>query len=452
VVLGTNNIDFRCRATSDEESAFLALTQVHRNPLDTLDYAALERAKQVVLVSFEPEDESPMIFLRLRKAVRKSGLRVVTVAPFLSNGSRKLAATLVPTAPGQEADVLRRIGVHFDSDTLILVGERAAASPGTLSGVVELADVKQVKYAWIPRRSGELAAVAAGCLPTLFPGGRPVTDAGARADLRNMWQVDQLPMGVGYDLNGILNQTLRGEITKLVLGGVDLRDLPHPELGLAALDAAQFVLSLETHPTEVTSFADVVLPVASLYEQAGTFIDWTHQWRAVAPVIPGTAAPLNDLRLLAALADALGADLRMRDVAAARASFDLANTWVASPQAMPRMQVPPSKSRQEGNVTLASWRVLIDDAKSLAGAEALSKSAPQVAVKMSPATAARAGLSVGSVAMLQSGQVSWVGPVDLVSDMIDGVVWIPSKSQMARYGRLPALPGDRVQLSVGGVA
>jgi NADH-quinone oxidoreductase subunit G len=40
----------------------------------------------VVLAGFEPEDESPIVFLRLRKAVRKRGLRVVSIAPFATRG------------------------------------------------------------------------------------------------------------------------------------------------------------------------------------------------------------------------------------------------------------------------------------------------------------------------------------------------------------------------------
>src|SRR6478735_6376129 len=63
-VLGTNNVDFRARPHSAEEAGFLATHVVGRGGPT---YADLERAKAVVLVGFEPEDESPIVFLRLRK-------------------------------------------------------------------------------------------------------------------------------------------------------------------------------------------------------------------------------------------------------------------------------------------------------------------------------------------------------------------------------------------------
>jgi len=146
----------------------------------------------VVLVGFEPEEESPIVFLRLRKAARKRKLAVVAVAPLLSNGNAKLSATLVPTAPGAEAGALADLA-DVDAGTVVLLGERLAAVPGALSAAVALADRTGARLAWIPRRAGEVGAVTAGCLPSLLPGGRMVADGFARIDTATAWGVDSLP-------------------------------------------------------------------------------------------------------------------------------------------------------------------------------------------------------------------------------------------------------------------
>jgi NADH-quinone oxidoreductase subunit G len=65
VALGTNDVDFRARPHSQEESDFLASAIVNHHGLT---YADLETASSVLLVGFEPEEESPIVFLRLRKA------------------------------------------------------------------------------------------------------------------------------------------------------------------------------------------------------------------------------------------------------------------------------------------------------------------------------------------------------------------------------------------------
>ena len=69
VALDTNDVDMRARAHSAEEEQFLAACVAGRG-ID-VTYADLERAPAVLLAGFEPEDESPIVFLRLRKAVRQ---------------------------------------------------------------------------------------------------------------------------------------------------------------------------------------------------------------------------------------------------------------------------------------------------------------------------------------------------------------------------------------------
>jgi NADH-quinone oxidoreductase subunit G len=89
MVLGTNDIDFRTRQHSDEEVAFLA-AHIAGQPM-TVTYTDLENAPSVLLVGFEPEEESPIVYLRLRKAARKNALQVKSIAPFATRGLTKMA-------------------------------------------------------------------------------------------------------------------------------------------------------------------------------------------------------------------------------------------------------------------------------------------------------------------------------------------------------------------------
>ena len=45
----------------------------------------------MLLVGLEPEEESPILFLRLRKAVRKHRTAVTAIAPFATRGLTKLS-------------------------------------------------------------------------------------------------------------------------------------------------------------------------------------------------------------------------------------------------------------------------------------------------------------------------------------------------------------------------
>ena len=106
VALGTNDIDFRARPHSSEETDFLAGV-VAGSGLG-VTFGDVERAGTVLLVGLEPEDEAGTLFLRLRKAARK-GLSVFSVAPFTSRGLLKMHGTLIRTAPGEETSALQSL-------------------------------------------------------------------------------------------------------------------------------------------------------------------------------------------------------------------------------------------------------------------------------------------------------------------------------------------------------
>lgn len=108
VALGSNDIDFRARPHSAEEADFLAAA-VAGTGLGTT-FTDLENAGSVLFAGFEPEEEAPSVFLRVRKGVRTHGTKVFTVAAHRSRGIEKLDGVAVLTSPGTEAAVLGDLG------------------------------------------------------------------------------------------------------------------------------------------------------------------------------------------------------------------------------------------------------------------------------------------------------------------------------------------------------
>ncbi|MCC6497349.1 MAG: NADH-quinone oxidoreductase subunit G, partial [Propionibacteriaceae bacterium] len=252
-VLGTNSIDFRSRPIGPDEAAFLA-TRVAGNGVDDgVTFTDLETAGHVVLLGFEPEDESPLIFLRLRKGVRKSGLKVTSIAAFATPGTEKLNATLVATAPGGEAEALRAIDLQ--PGNVILVGERAALAAGALAAAAQVADATGARLAWVPRRAGDRGAVEAGCLPGLLPGGRPLAEVAARVDVATAWELESLPATEGLDAVSMLAAAAAGELQALVVAGIEPADFADAAAVRAGLEAAGFVVALENRLSEVTERA-----------------------------------------------------------------------------------------------------------------------------------------------------------------------------------------------------
>ena len=444
LALGTNDIDMRARPHSAEEEEFLAACVAGRG-ID-VTYADLERAPAVLLAGFEPEDESPIVFVRLRKAVRKRKQKVFSVAALASWGLVKLSGELLATVPGEEAAALTTLaagggtGAQAAAEALtapgsvILVGERLAQAPGALAAAVRLAVATGAKLAWVPRRAGERGAVEAGALPGLLPVGRPVTDPAARAEVARAWGKSSLPATPGRDTTGILAAAAEQHIGALLVAGVDPADLPDPAAALHALQMAPFIVSLELRASAVTDRADVVFPVAAVAEKAGTFVNWEGRGGTFGQALR-VPEVRTDLYVLGAIADLMDVHLGLPDEAAARAELAALGVWRGTRPAAPQVGGPGGSGgmaspQQRGGMggsspRLASWHQLIDSGRMQDGEVYLAGTARPAVARMSAATAAEAGVADGDKVTVATGRDSVTLPVE-VTTMVDNVVWMPA--------------------------
>jgi NADH-quinone oxidoreductase subunit G len=455
IALNSNDIDFRARPHSAEEAEFLA-ARVAGRPV-TVSYSDLESAPVVLLVGFEPEDESPIVFLRLRKAAHKRRVPVYAVAPFASRGLQKMQGRVIETAPGAEASTLADLGESGHGEladllrepgAVILAGERLATSPGALSALARLADATGAKLAWVPRRAGDRGALDAGALGSLLPGGRPAADAAARREVSAVWGVDDLPAEPGRDTAGILSAAADGTLGALLVGALDPADLADPDGALAALDAAEFIVSLELRPSAVTERADVVFPIAPPPEKAGTFVNWEGRHRTFAATLEQGAMP--DLRVLGTLADELGVDLALPTADVARAELLELGRWSGSRAADPGVAAAELPQPGTGEAVLTGWRLLLDSGQLQDGANHLAGTARTPVTRLSADTAAEIGAADGDKVTVSTSRGSITLPL-LVTEMPDRVVWLPLNSPgSAVHRELGATAGAIVRIGVSG--
>jgi len=474
IALQTNDIDFRARPHSVEEAQFLASNVVATGPSDapggSVTYAEIEAAKTVLLVGFEPEDESPIVFLRLRKAVRKHRTSVFAVAPLASRGLKKLDGTVITSAPGTEAEVLQALvegnkmvktaggptmaavaaasAALATGGAVILVGERLATVPGGLSGAAALASSTGARLAWVPRRAGERGALESGALPNLLPGGRPVTDPRARAEVGEAWDVVGLPDKVGRDTSAIIAAANSGGLGGLLVGGVDPADLIGSSDLLDALTRS-FVVSLELRSSAVTDVADVVLPVAAHQEKAGTFVNWEGRVRSFEAAL--TTSAMSDHRVLDLLADEMGEPLGVRTLEAVRTGMRALGPWTGDRAAAPVVEAVEVPSLDAGQAVLATWHHLLDSGRMQDGEPFLAGTAPRAKARLSAKTAAAIGLADGDTVRVSTSSGSITVPLTIM-DMADHVIWLPTNSPgSAVRSTLGVDAGAVVSLTKGGV-
>ncbi|MFD6113238.1 NADH-quinone oxidoreductase subunit G [Streptomyces yangpuensis] len=447
VVLDTNDIDFRARVHSAEEADFLAATVAGTGKDldgDGVTYTSLEAAPAVLLAGIEAEEEAPGVFLRLRKAHRRFKQRTFALAPFATRGLEKAGGTLLAAAPGTEPDWLDALSSRTGLETggaeaaealrapgaVIVVGERLAGVPGALTAAVRAAAATGAKLVWIPRRAGERAAVEAGALPSLLPGGRPATDPRARDEVAAAWGLDELPHRYGRDTGQIVEAAATRELSALLVAGVEVTDLPDPARTRTALQEA-FVVSLELRPSEVTDHADVVLPVAAVAEKAGAFINWEGRVRpfeaALKPDQMTRRLAPADARVLHMLADAADRPIALPDVHAVRRELERLGPWEGGLAAEQSTDPVPLPRPGVGEAVLAGHRLLLDQGRLQEGDEALAGTRHEASARLSAATAAETGVKDGDV-LAVTGPTGTVELPLRITEMPDRVVWLPLNS------------------------
>ncbi|MEX1162082.1 MAG: NADH-quinone oxidoreductase subunit G [Nitriliruptor sp.] len=463
-VLGSDDLDFRTRFADPAETDEL-VALVGR---DGATYADVEASPVTLVVDLDPEEEVPILHLRLRKAWRNSLAHLVSVGPSLGS-LWDLAWRRIGTRPGGSADALAALTSELtgggqdlsevaaalrDADTapVVLVGERAAS--GTLTAAAALADACGAKLAWVPRRAGDRGALEAGLAAGVLPGGRRLDDADDRAAVAAVW--GELPQERGRDLEAILTDAAAGKVDVLHLIGVDpLRDAASPELARKALAKAKLVIAqdLALNAT-VAEFADVVLPAAATQERAGAMTNWEGRTQRFARAVDGPDLVQEDWEILVQLAAMQGRDLGFSDLDALRAEIE---TLGARPTAHPLptsadasgapaadadTSAADADGGDDGTLELVAVPALLDRGTMLAGATDLLATAREPDVAVHVTDAERLGIGDGDEVELAADGRQVRLRARVGHDVVPGVVRAPANSTDTSVRSLAAADGS----------
>ncbi len=279
-VLGSPHLDSRVAGALP-----LELLRALAEPGLQATVSDLEFAHAVLLLDCEPIADAAILDLRLRKGVRRHGMRLVPAGreQLLDKVARKeLLGTLLAdlrSVAGEEIVVLwhERLGAGAD-------GERAVRALLDLAATLGLAATDGAGLLEIPAHANGRGLREAGVLPNAGP---------------ELGEIDE----DGLDAHGIAAALAAGELSALYLLDVDplagpspLPSSEHlrspwvePELWEHALERASTVIAHATFLTEgVRAHASVVFPALAYAEKEGTVV---HPDGRVQRLRPGVARP-----------------------------------------------------------------------------------------------------------------------------------------------------------------
>jgi NADH-quinone oxidoreductase subunit G len=314
--LGSPHIDSRT-SRGPRRDTLLRLTQ----PELSAKVRDLDTADAILVIGSDPLHTSPILDLRIRKAMRRNGAKLVlaTDRPTTLDGG---ATAVTRYAPGAATAVLAELAAVLRGS-----GDETGPSPAEPGGAASAAEVlraaERVAIVWGERiaREGEEATAALLDVATALnlaakdgSGLLEIPDVTNARGLRESGCLPDAAPGFGETAPGKPTEDIRaalesGELKTLLLFGVDpLRDFPDTPAWQRALAAADQIVCFATFENATTAMADVVFPLETHAEKDGTV---THPDGRLQRVRPSASRP-GDIRpnwgVLAELALALGHD------------------------------------------------------------------------------------------------------------------------------------------------
>ena len=255
-VIGTANIDHQL-------SAFEGISAREHE----LGIAEIEECDLLIVLGTEPEQEAPVLTLRLFKAEHKLGRTV-----------HRVAADAHPAEIARSRGDAMIVGVIADETNR----EHAAQVAAHLAGR------GTVKRMTVTRGVNGRGAKDLGVLPNVLSG-----------------YVAARPAGAGG--SDILAAAARGEIRALLLLGPNPALLAAGDALIRAVSRAESVIVIDTAPSEVSAHATVLIPGHAIVEKMGSVTNLEGRVQRVRPALPPATQTPAETRVLTALAAELGA-------------------------------------------------------------------------------------------------------------------------------------------------
>lgn len=267
--LGTNNIDHR----------MVPFTPL---PMQT-SIAEVGEAKKIVAIGTQIDDDLPVLWLRIYKAISKGG------AEYFRNDDPRSSQVAEAIAAGPGTVVLAWYTLpQAEIDFLQAACQKSGARLNML-----LPD----NNSW--------GAIQMGVLPNRLPALAKVGN-GASPSYEKMWG-GPLPAEPGLDTRGILEGCVSGAIKALyVMGSDPIASFSDADLARRALDAVPFLIVQDLFQTETGKMADVFLPACSFIEKDGSFTNIEGRMQRFKKAIEPRGESKPDWQIIAELMSRLG--------------------------------------------------------------------------------------------------------------------------------------------------
>ncbi len=319
-IIGTDSVDAQLDDGLDPKVVALS---------DRATIQEATQAKLLILLTGDLREELPILFLRIRSAAKKMGLKILEISQSESSLTGDAAVSLryfpghaedlVDGVLGAEIDpglysgdlqAARALVSSVDPGSVVVVGGRENLAGSSLDperAIAKLLDtLAGAKFLSGLRRGNVNGAIDLGMVPGFVPG--RVRLESASDSLKARWK--SLPSKAGRNSKEILEAALRGEIKVLFLLGADLvSDFGDSALAERALSKIPMVVGIDTLTNRTTQYCSVVLPATAFAERHGSTTNIEGRVSILGKKLVGFALSRPEWMIAVELAAYMGEDL-----------------------------------------------------------------------------------------------------------------------------------------------
>lgn len=332
--LGSENIDHRLRRRD--------FRLEERDPLFPslgASLAEIETADAILVIGSNLRCEAPMLAHRIRKAAI-GGAAVMFVNPLRYEYLHPVAGYIETGA--DLVSGLRRFAAAVDAEAAAIAARLKEATAAGKRAVILLGQIagRHPRYADLRQMAGELAHVSGAELGYLSEGSNSAGLALAGV-LPHRAAGGIASTGSGRNIAQMIEQPPKALV---LLGCEPDKDCSDSERAVKAMQIAGFVVALTPYFGDVVkAHADVVLPIGTFAETAGTFINAEGRWQS----FNGVANPVGESRPAWKVLRVLGNLLQLQDCEYASAEEILNEVRELIPAAIPHnvvlaSSIPPA--------------------------------------------------------------------------------------------------------------
>jgi len=393
-------------------------------------YADVESGQAIVLVGVPAAQTTPIMSLRIRKAVSQRGARLILVGDYvlpIGIAHERVAQLRDLTSLALGLDKHERIAFFWDG-----IDGRVGAE---LNGLVE--------------------SLAAGRKISTYVTGETPNGRGAEG-------MGLVPRSDALDTSGMLSAARSGNIRALAIFAANpvLHAPGGADFVRAALERVPFVVTTELFMTPTAEASTLVLPARAPFEKNGHTFDVTGGPRALRSGLSAPAGTLADLEILIALAAALGVNIPdpVELHHHAMANTPRIASGFGDPALFRAHGARPASDAPASGLRLVIAADPFSGGGSVYFDDRLAELRPRPALSLNERTAAAAGVRNGDIVDVVAGERTLSGLlVRIVPHHIDGTVTVleglpEAPASAFRGGETVSLAGIRSARVPAGVA